>query len=67
MKINLGFGILEVRFTARKGGKLRREMEKLILAGEKIEAIKLHRTSTGSSLKDANDVVQSIKRDLRLS
>jgi ribosomal protein L7/L12 len=36
-----------------------------LLAGNKIEAIKVYREVTGTGLKEAKDVVDSIERDLR--
>ncbi len=35
-------------------------------AGNKIEAIKLHREATGSGLKESKDAIEAIEADLRV-
>jgi len=43
----------------------RAELEQLLLAGKKIQAIKRHRELTGSGLKEAKDAVESLEAVLR--
>jgi ribosomal protein L7/L12 len=42
--------------------KVMDEVQELLLAGNKIEAIKLYRKQTGSGLKEAKDAVEAIQR-----
>lgn len=39
------------------------EFEQALLAGKKIEAIKLHRRATGLGLKESKEAVEQIARD----
>ncbi len=44
----------------------KKEVEELLRAQKKIEAIKLWRGKTGTSLKDAKDAVEALQRKLGL-
>ncbi len=44
----------------------KKEVEKLLRAQKKIEAIKLWRGKTGTHLKDAKDAVEALQRELGL-
>lgn len=63
----MNFGLFEVRWIGTRKRRLDAEILALLKSGWKVDAIKLHRSRTGSTLKDAHDYVKAMQSTLEIS
>lgn len=62
----MNFWVFEIRWLGLRKHRLDKELRELLKEGWKVNAIKLHRERTGSTLKDAKDYVDALQERMAL-